>query len=143
MPFPMRIPKHLIVLFVVLAAIGFADSAYLTAEHVRGVIPPCTVVSGCQTVLTSSYATVAGVPVAAAGLAYYAALLILLTVFLDTGKRAVLHWACWLTTAGLLGSAYLVAVQVFVLKAFCLYCLASAVVSVGLFTVGTVIMRRD
>lgn len=139
----MRIPNKLVFIFGLLALVGFADSAYLTAEHLRGGIPPCSVLSGCETVLTSAYASVGGIPVAAAGLLYYGGLLVLLTVFLDTGRRAVLHVACWLTTAGLLASAYLVAVQFFVIRSLCVYCLLSALASVGLFVVGTAIMRRD
>ena len=140
---PRRLPKQLVVLFLLLAVIGFADSAYLTAEHVRGGIPPCSFTEGCGTVLTSAYAQIAGIPVAAMGLGYYALLIVLMVAYLDIGKRALVHWAAWLTTVGLLASAYLVAVQAFVLRAYCPYCLLSATTSTGLFIVGAVIMRRD
>lgn len=142
-PFPVRLSNKLIVPFVLLAAIGFADSAYLTAQHVRGVVPPCTLLHGCEKVLTSPYAQVAGVPVAVLGLVYYGVLLVLLTAFLDTRNRRMLHLACWLTTLGFLVSAYLVAVQVFFIRALCPYCLVSALTSAGLFVTALFIMRRD
>jgi uncharacterized membrane protein len=138
-----RISKGLIITFLVLAVIGFADSAYLTAEHIRGSIPPCSVVQGCNTVLTSAYATVAGVPIAAAGMAYYAVLVILVVAYLDTGVLAWLHRASWLTVGGLLASAYFIVIQAFVLHAFCLYCLVSAATSTTLFVLGFIVMRRD
>ena len=55
------------------ALAGLADAAYLTVEHMSGRSVRCMVVSGCDEVLQSSYATVAGgVPVAAVGaLAYF------------------------------------------------------------------------
>src|ERR671926_368613 len=55
------------------ALVGLADAVYLTVEHLSGQSVRCMVVSGCDEVLQSSYATVAGsVPVAALGaLAYF------------------------------------------------------------------------
>lgn len=135
--------KWIIISFIILAGIGFADSAFLTAEHLRGVIPPCGVEGGCDTVLTSSYATIAGVPVAALGALYYATLLVLMVAYLDTGYIRILHWASWGTTLGLLASVYFVGVQLFVIGSFCTYCLVSATTSTGLFGLGVVIMRRD
>ena len=139
----MRISKWIIVTFVVLAALGFADSAYLTAQHLRGLLPPCTADGGCNTVLTSAYAEVAGVPIAALGALYYGTLLVLMVAYLDSWNRRVLHWASWMTTLGVLASAYLVGVQAFILDSWCVYCLGSAASSTGLFVLGVLIMRRD
>ncbi len=48
------------------ALAGLADASYLTAEHLSGNSVRCMIVSGCDAVLQSSHATVAGgVPVAA------------------------------------------------------------------------------
>jgi uncharacterized membrane protein len=139
----MRISTWIIVAFLALAAIGFADSAFLTAQHLQGLLPPCSDDSACNVVLTSEYATVAGVPIAALGALYYAVLIILMVAYLDTWNRKVLHWASWATTAGLLASVYLVGVQLFAIGSFCPYCLVSAGASTGLFAIGVVIMRRD
>lgn len=138
-----QISNVLVGLFLLFTIIGFADAAYLTAEHVRGGIPPCTVLHGCEQVLTSSYATVGAVPVAAFGMVYYTTLIILMVAYLDTGIRKYIHAASWLTIGGLLASLYLVSVMAFILKAFCQYCLVSAGTSVSLFVVAFVIMRRD
>lgn len=138
-----KISKTLVILFLTLAVIGFADAAYLTAEHVRGGIPPCSVLDGCETVLTSDYATVGSIPVSAVGMAYYTVLLILMVAFLDTGRKKLLHYASWLTVGGLLAAIYFVSVQAFVIKAFCPYCMVSAVTSTLLFVIAVRIMRVD
>ncbi len=62
------------VLAAVVALIGVADAVYLTVHHYTGEKVPCSVVAGCEQVLTSSYAEIAGVPLAAFGaLAYFMA----------------------------------------------------------------------
>ena len=58
----------------VFALVGVADAVYLTVKHFTGEKVPCSVVEGCEQVLTSSYAEIAGVPLAAFGaLAYFTA----------------------------------------------------------------------
>src|SRR5512132_1749026 len=54
-----------------LALLGLADAIYLTVEHVTGQSVRCTIISGCSEVLSSSYAVVAGIPLAAIGAAAY------------------------------------------------------------------------
>lgn len=105
-----------------LALIGVADSAYLAAEHFAGKIPPCSVLRGCESVLTSQYAEVAGVPLALIGLVYYLTLLILSRL---EGRRALFAMAT-LTSLGLAISAGLVYLQVAVIGAICLFCMTSA-----------------
>ncbi|MBP6885917.1 MAG: vitamin K epoxide reductase family protein [Candidatus Pacebacteria bacterium] len=139
----MRISRTLFAVCIVFALIGFADSAFLTAEHVRGVIPPCGASSQCDTVLTSAYASVAGVPVAALGMIYYGTIILLLIAHADTGSRKALHSAAWVICLGMLGTLYFVFVQAFILHAWCYYCLASAVSTVILFVCAIRSMRID
>ncbi len=139
----MRIHKGLLVAFFVAALVGFADASYLTAEHVRGVVPPCSVLTNCERVLTSSYAVVAGVPVSAVGLLYYGSLLVLLIAYVDSHNRRVLHVACWVISAGMLGTLYFLYVQGFVLGAWCPYCLVSAATTTTLFGMAVYVMRLD
>src|SRR2546423_15198872 len=50
------------------ALVGLTDALYLTVEHLSGQGVRCMIVTGCDEVLQSSYATVAGgFPVAAVG----------------------------------------------------------------------------
>src|ERR1044072_9270613 len=54
-----------------LSLLGLADALYLSIEHVTGQTVRCTILSGCSEVLSSPYAVVAGIPLAAVGAAAY------------------------------------------------------------------------
>jgi uncharacterized membrane protein len=108
------------------ALVGLADAVYLTVHHFTAEPVPCTIVAGCETVLTSSYAEIQGVPLAAFGaLAYFIAFsLALLAGF---GNR--LMWTLFGIQVGLMSifTAWLIYLQAFVIGAFCQFCLLSAV----------------
>lgn len=118
---------------VVLSFLGFLDASYLAIEHYLGGIPPCSILAGCETVLTSSYAEVFGVPVALFGALYYFAIFMstLLIVSLDLEFLWIL--IAIISSAGLLASAYFVYLQIFVIGAICLYCLFSAIMTFLIF----------
>lgn len=132
MPQPLP-PKWLVMVLLIAALIGFADSAYLTAEHLRGVIPPCTT-NGCEQVLSSSYATLGPIPLAATGVVYYALVIVLVIAYLESGRGKLLQYMSWAVSAGFLATLYFLFVQAFVLHAFCQYCLLSALTTTILFT---------
>lgn len=127
------IPK-LPVIASLLALLGLADSVYLTVHHFTAEPVPCSIVEGCETVLTSSYAEIAGIPLAAFGaLAYFIAFsLAILTVF---GNRAM--WLLFGIQSFIMAAAsvYLIYLQGFVIGAFCQFCLISAATSISLFIV--------
>ena len=50
------------------ALIGLGIAGYLTVVHYTGGAPVCAIAHGCETVQKSSYASLAGVPVALLGL---------------------------------------------------------------------------
>jgi uncharacterized membrane protein len=111
------------------ALVGLADAVYLTVEHLSGQSVRCMVVSGCDEVLQSSYATVGGgVPVAAVGaLAYFTAFsLATLAAFGYDGARRLLTP---LAAVMFLATLWFLYLQAFVIKAFCTYCLISATVT--------------
>src|SRR4051812_35234954 len=65
-------PRYLFAVVALLSLIGLADAIYLTVKHVTGGVVPCTLTGSCEQVLNSSYATIAGIPLAAFGaLAYF------------------------------------------------------------------------
>ena len=138
----MRISNTLAIVMLVTALIGFSDSAFLTAEHVRGIVPPCTL-SSCEQVLTSRFAAIGVVPVSAVGILFYGILIVLLVMYFDSWDRRLLHGVSWLTVAGFLGTIYFFSVQVFILHAICEYCMLSAFSSLTLVAIGGIIMRRD
>lgn len=117
---------------VLVALAGLADAAYLTIEHMSGRSVRCMVVSGCDEVLQSSYATVAGgFPVAAVGaLAYFTVFsLATLAAFGYDGARKLLTP---LVAVMFLATLWFLYLQAFVIRAFCTYCLISAAVTTTL-----------
>ena len=114
------------------ALVGLADAAYLTVEHITGQSVRCMIVSGCDEVLQSRYATVAaGVPVAALGALAYFTLFSLATLaaFGYSGARRLL---APLVAVMFLATLWFFYLQAFVLHAFCAYCLLSAAVTTTL-----------
>lgn len=108
--------------------IGLADSIYLTVEHVSGRSVRCTIVQGCSEVLSSPYATVQGIPLAAIGAFAYFIVFSLATLsafgYRFTGKLLAV-----VVTLMLLTSLWLIYLQAFVIHAFCQFCLLSALVT--------------
>lgn len=137
----LKIPRWIIAAFFIAALIGFADAAFLAIEHYRGVVPPCTIISGCEKVTTSVYSEVFGVPLALFGAVYYFALLVLIIAYFDLKKTIILKIAALATTIGLLASLYFIYLQLIVIKAICLYCMISAAASAMLFVLGIIILR--
>ncbi len=126
---------------LVLALLGVADAGYLTYDHFRGSIPPCTIAHGCTTVLTSPYATVAGIPVALFGALFYATVAALAAFVLATQHARVFQLLVLVAPLGFLASLWFVYLQLFVLKAICTFCMASAVTSTLLFVCTLVLLR--
>ena len=112
----------------VLAAAGILISAYLTWTHFAGIAPVCTGGSGgCETVQSSRYATILGVPVSALGLVGYAGLLLSTVVWGEIG----VYVGFLISLVGTLFSSYLTYIEVFVIHALCQWCLASAAIMVA------------
>jgi uncharacterized membrane protein len=118
----------------VAALVGLGDSVYLTVHHLTAEPVPCSLLTGCETVLTSSYAEIAGIPLAAFGAAAYfvAFSLALLAAF---GNRMM--WTLFGVQVSLmfLVTLWLTYVQAFVLNAFCQFCLLSAATTLTMFVI--------
>ena len=123
-----------------LSLVGLADALYLTIEHVTGQSVQCTIISGCSEVLSSSYAAIAGVPLAAIGAAAYFSVFSLATLA-AFGHRFAKTLLLPLVAAMFLVSLWLVYLQAFVIREFCQYCLLSAAVTTLLLVV-VIIARR-
>lgn len=114
-----------VVLLLSLAGAGIA--AYLTVAHLAHVQVACAT-GGCETVQTSRYADIAGVPVAAIGLAGYLAL-----AWTASSRGGLARAAGFAAAAtGFAVAMVLLYVQAAVLHAFCQWCLASDAILVVL-----------
>ena len=120
----------------VLAALGAAISAYLLVVRETGAALVCST-GGCETVQSSSYAEVLGIPVAALGLIGFLGLLV---ASLGRGEWARLAQAT-LALAAFLFGVYLLAIQVFVIGALCQWCLATDVLTTAIVTLALVRLR--
>jgi uncharacterized membrane protein len=125
---PSRKSTYLFTAVALLSLIGLADAIYLTVEHLAGRAVQCTITSGCEEVLTSAYATVGSIPLAALGaFAYFVVFsLAILAIF---GNRLAGNLMLYAVGLMLAVSVYLFALQAFVLHAFCQFCLLSAAVT--------------
>jgi uncharacterized membrane protein len=123
--------------FVALAGIGVAG--YLTWVHFDDAALVCVAGGGCETVQESEYAEIAGIPVALLGLGAYLVMLGLLVWDTAHARLAALVVAL----VGLLFSLYLLALQLFVIEAVCVWCLANDVVIAPLLAVLTALRLRS
>ena len=122
----MRYISPLRLAIIALALVGIGISGYLTSVHYAGRPIACGGLGSCETVNTSAYASVAGIPVALLGLGAY---LVIAGLALTAGR---VPWAAgalvFAALVGVLYSGYLTWVELAVLHAVCLWCAASAVV---------------
>jgi uncharacterized membrane protein len=122
------------VVLLALAALGALVSAYLTWTHFAGLTPVCTGSGeGCQTVQSSRYASLLGIPVALLGLIAYGGLIFSAALW----KVAGIYFGFLISLVGTLFSAYLTYLEIFVIGALCQWCLASAAIMVAALVCAT------
>ncbi|MEX0846113.1 MAG: vitamin K epoxide reductase family protein [Balneolaceae bacterium] len=115
-----------ILIFIVVAFVGFADAVYLTVTHFMGELPICTILAGCDEVALSEYSTIGSIPIALLGTLFYATMLVSGVAWLDIRKPKVLKKLPYLTIPAFLFSIWLVYLMFFEIEALCIYCLVSA-----------------
>ena len=138
-----KIPNWTIVVLLIASGVGFLDATYLSVKHFMGSMPICSVLNGCEGVLTSSYSAVGLVPVALLGSIYYALIFVLTVAYIDLRRSEVIVAAAWFTAVGFTATLWFVYLQVFVIRALCLYCMLSAVTAALLFAAGVVILKAS
>lgn len=118
-------------ILVVLALLGLLDSWYLAQSAATQTDLVCDIegLDGCNIVAQSEYSNILGIPLADFGLLFYALLLgsVLLSARFD--RRWFYTWLLVLTGLGSLASVYFVYVQLGIIGAICIYCIASAIIS--------------
>jgi uncharacterized membrane protein len=130
-----------VVVILILAFFGLADSIYLAQHALNGTPLLCTIqsFSDCNTVVTSSYSRIFGIPIAELGVLFYSIMFVLAAlelVMYDQFLRRVLQA---FSLVGILASLYFMFVQTFVIRAFCVYCLASAFIALLIFIFASMI----
>lgn len=131
-----------------IATIGAMGTAYLTVVKLAQGSAACPT-NGCDVVLSSPYATVLGLPLTLFGFLGYLGMVVFAAapLFVNSPKntklRAKLENWTWLLlfaggTAMMVFSGYLMYLLAFKIKAVCLYCVVSALLSLSLFTLALI-----
>jgi len=128
-----------VVLMLVLAFFGLADSIYLTQHELNGTPLLCNVqnLSGCNVVAASQYSHILGIPLAEFGILFYAVIFILAALELVIFDQLLRRALQFISIVGVLSSLYFTFMQVFVIGAFCIYCFASALIALFIFIFST------
>ena len=127
-----------------LSLVGILIALYLTLYKL-GVIGGLTcTVGSCETVNTSRWATFLGLPVAAWGVGAYVALFALSlagTADRYAGSQTISVLLVAISAWSVLFSAWLTYLELFVIHAICIWCVASAVLLVAIFAVSLLDLR--
>jgi uncharacterized membrane protein len=137
----MNISRFRIILYALAAIIslaGLADATYLTVQALTGETLVCGGSPDCFRVLGSSYARLAGIPLAAFGTLAYFGVFSFATFAAFRYARAQAFFKLTVGTMFLV-TLWLLYVQAFVLHAFCRYCLFSAALVFGLSAIAVLV----
>jgi len=127
-----------------LALVGLLIAIYLTLYKAGAIAELACSVGSCETVQMSRWATFLGLPVAAWGIAFYVALLTLALASLQGGlvdSRAVSVALVAVTGWGVLFSAWLTYLELFVIHAICQWCVVSALLVTIAFVIAWLDLR--
>jgi uncharacterized membrane protein len=130
-----------VVLVLILAFCGLSDSAYITQHELTGTPLICNIqnLSGCNVVASSQYSRVFGIPIAELGIVFYGVLFVIAALEIVLFDRLLRRLLQGMAVMGILFSLYFTAIQVFVIDAFCIYCLISAFITLCVFILASCI----
>ena len=130
---------------LVLAALGLADAVYLAHAALANTALSCGIggLDGCNTVAQSAYSRFFGIPLGVYGVAFYAICCAVAAFAYRVHDRRLDLILAVLSVLGLLASLVFVYIQVELIKAICIYCLGSFVVSALLCLMTARFWRRD
>jgi uncharacterized membrane protein len=123
------------------AIVGLVDSIYLTVHHYTAEPVPCSIIEGCESVLTSAYATFADIPIALFGAIAYLDAFIFAVLWAIGKSFGRLLFGVQSTIMALV-SIWLIYIQAAKINAFCQFCLLSAATSITLFVIFLISLAR-
>lgn len=130
-------------ILVVLDVAGLLIAGYLSVVELGGGVPACGPLRGCETVATSEYARIGGIPVAVFGVALSLILLTLAFAWIRTDNPLLLDVHCGLSLIGVIFEVYFLTLQVFVIRAVCVWCTLYGLTLIARFLVALVIWVRQ
>lgn len=135
----------ILALIIALSFFGIADSWYLYQSAATDTALVCDLgagLSGCNVVAQSPYSYVLGFPLALYGVGFFGVIFALASLLVLYPRRDFYLGLFLLSTFGSLASIVFLGLQVFAIKALCIYCLASAAITFTLFILSRMLWRR-
>ena len=136
----------LTIVLLVLAFFGLADAWYLSISALTDTALSCdlgAVLDGCNIVAKSSYSHFMGLPIAVYGVAFYAALFVLAALLLVMPRKPLYMILFRFSIIGALLSVVFLGIQFLLIKALCIYCIASAVISFMVLVVARDLWKKQ
>lgn len=133
---------HPALLLAVLDLVGLSIAGYLSFVELRGDLPACGVLKGCEEVALSPYSRIGGVPVAVFGVALSVVLLSLALAWWRSGDGRLLAAHYGLSLVGVVFEVYFTWLEVFVIGAVCIWCASYGLSLVARFLVALRIWTR-
>ena len=133
------------ILTALVALVGMFVAMYLTLYKLGYIGTLACSVGSCETVQTSRWATLFGVPVGAWGIGFYLAVLGLSLVGVmpaHAEKRSISRLLFAMTAFGVVFSIWLTYLELFVINAICQWCVISAVLTAVLCTLSWMDLRE-
>lgn len=142
--FKMRLTiNKIFIILLILSFLGFVDATYLTLTHYKHIVPPCTILNGCERVLSSKFAVVFGIPLAMYGSFYFFASIVLDVLMLQHLKNSWIKKIFILFNfSGVIAAVILLLLQFIVLKAACQYCLLVELILFLSFVFSILLLKR-
>ncbi len=123
---------------------GLLIAGYLSFVELRGALPYCGPLKGCEDVALSEYSRIGGVPVAVFGVLLSITLLVLALAWWRTNDLRLLALHYGLSLAGVLFEIYFTYLELFVIGAVCVWCATYGITLVARFLVALwVWVHRD
>jgi uncharacterized membrane protein len=134
---------HPAIILAALDLLGLIVASYLTVVEWNGGVPTCGPFHGCEEVALSEYARINGIPVALFGVVLSVALLTLALAWWRTNIYGLLlaHYA--LSLIGVIFDGYFLFLQVFVIKAVCVWCVTYEISLLLRFLIAAVVYYRQ
>ncbi len=135
---------HPAIILAVLDIVGLTVASYLSIVELSGGVPVCGPLHGCETVATSPYSRIGGIPVAVFGVGLS---LILLTAAIGwyrtgDGRLLAVHYA--FSLVGVTFELYFTYLQLFVIDAVCVWCATYGISLILRFVIALIAwLRRD
>jgi len=132
-------------LILVLSVLGLADSWYLADSALTGTPLVCGIdsIDGCNVVAQSVYSHLFGIPLGVFGVGFYAVLIVVAAFAIARSVAWTRRGLLLLGAVGVVASIVFEAIQVFLIKAICIYCLGSAILCLAIFAIALVLWRKE